>query len=87
MLRLSLIRVVVALGSLVLVTGCTTTPSQVTQSGTPKKEKVYYSEETPATGSHIARRYSPDDTAASASNVSGASASDIQRPQLGRGGN
>jgi hypothetical protein len=87
MLRTSLNRVIVALGSLFLVTGCTTTPSQVTQTGTPKKEKQYISEETPQTGSHIARRYSPDDAAPSANNVSGANASDIQRPQLGRGGN
>jgi hypothetical protein len=69
----------------ITISGCATQAPVATNSS---KKKVYISEDTPTTGSHIARRYAADDaTAASASNVSAANAADVQRPQLGRGGN
>jgi hypothetical protein len=66
------------------VSGCVT-QQPVAANSSSKKE--YVSEETATTGSHIPRRYAVGDTAANANNVSGANASDVQRPQLGRGGN
>ncbi len=58
--RLTCLRILAAIAVLSVVTGCTTT-QPVAQNTTSTAAKKYYSEETPQTGSHIARRYSADD--------------------------
>jgi hypothetical protein len=50
----------ILLGTACLV-GCTTTSQPVAQTGAAKKATAYYTEDTPATGSHIAKRYAVDD--------------------------
>ncbi len=75
----NLVRLVPILLGTACLAGCATNSQPVAQAGSAKKEKQYYSEESPATGSHIPRRYSPDDmTAASANNVENVSADAIQ---------
>ena len=57
--RLNLTRMLAAIAVIFSVTGCTTT-QPVAQANTNAAKK-YYSEDTPQTGSHIARRYAVDD--------------------------
>ncbi len=59
--RLSLTRILAAIAVIFAVTGCTTTSQPVAQANSSTAAKKYYSEETPQTGSHIARRYAADD--------------------------
>jgi len=58
--RLYVLRIAAAASFLAALTGCTTTSQPIAQAQSAKTQK-YISEDTPQTGSHIARRYAVDD--------------------------